>query len=94
MQDFKMEIKLSNRFKKDSRKTNDKIRKFLTQRLKLFEQNPRHPLLRNHSLSGKYKNYRSINITGDWRALYSEHREKGKINVIFELLGKHSQIYR
>lgn len=88
-----MEIRLSNRFKKHSRKTNDKIRKSLTQRLKLFEQNPHHPLLRNHALTGEYKNYKSINITGDWRALYSEHKEKGKIVVVFELLGTHSQLY-
>ncbi|GAI64559.1 unnamed protein product, partial [marine sediment metagenome] len=35
--------------------------------------------------------YRSINITGDWRALYSK---PDKDIIIFEALGIHSQLYR
>ena len=93
MQGFKMEIRLSNRFKKHSRKTNDKIRKSLTQRLKLFEQNPNHPLLRNHALTGKFKNFRVLilQVIGE---LYIASTRKRKIIVVFELLGTHSQLYR
>jgi addiction module RelE/StbE family toxin len=47
--------------------------------------------LNNHTLAGKYKGYRSINITGDFRAIY--RLEKPDIGV-FVAIGKHSQLYR
>jgi addiction module RelE/StbE family toxin len=40
------------------------------ERILLFRQDPFHPLLNNHALTGKYKGWRSINITGDCRAVY------------------------
>lgn len=43
-------------------------------------------------LKGSYLGFRSINITGDWRAIYSEEKnKKGDKTVIFEVLGTHSQ---
>lgn len=87
-----MEKKLtfSSRFRKQHQKANANIKSAFLKRLKIFEQNPHDPILRNHVLSGNYKGFRSINITGDWRAIYSE---KGSI-IIFEMLGTHSQLYR
>jgi mRNA-degrading endonuclease YafQ of YafQ-DinJ toxin-antitoxin module len=38
--------------------------------------------------------YRSINVTGDWRALYSEQQQNGKEIIVFEMLGTHSQLYQ
>ena len=67
-----MEIEFSDSFRKQYRKANKKIKTVFYQRLKLFRQDPYHPLLRNHPLAGKYREYRSINITGDWRAIYSQ----------------------
>lgn len=47
------------------------------------------------ALTGKLAPYRSINITGDWRALYSEDvDDEGNKTFIFEALGAHSQLYR
>jgi len=38
--------------------------------------------------------YRSINITGDWRALYTIKGDgKGGEIAVFEILGTHSQLY-
>lgn len=85
-----MEIKFNASFRKQYQKTDEKIKKAFSKRLKLFQQNPHHPLLRNHILTGNYKNYRSINITGDWRALYMERGEE----VEFEILGTHSKLYK
>ena len=68
-----------------------KIRLAFDGRLKTFLQHPHHPVLNNHALSGRLKGYRSINITGDWRAIYSE--QEGAV-AIFEVLGTHSQLYR
>jgi addiction module RelE/StbE family toxin len=39
-------------------------------RLKLFIEDPHYPLLENHSLHGEWRKFRSINITGNYRALY------------------------
>lgn len=90
-----MQIKFARRFTKQYEKADQKIRTAFDKRLKLFTQNPSHPQLNNHTLTGQLSGYRSINITGDWRALYSESSDKdGTIRIIFEILGTHSQLYR
>lgn len=53
-----------------------------------------HPILRNHPLRGNYRGYNSINITGDWRALFSIDCDyANNIRIIFKLIGTHSQLY-
>lgn len=85
-----MEIKFNASFRKQYNKVDSKIKKAFSKRLELFQQNPHHPLLRNHLLTGNYKNYRSINITGDWRAIYIEQ----KSSFEFVSIGTHSQLYK
>lgn len=63
-------------------------------RIDLFRKNPYHPQLRNHPLSGKYSGYRSININGDWRAVYLVIEDSIETVVSFETLGTHSQLYK
>ncbi len=89
-----MLIRFSKRFSKHREKADIKIKFAFGQRLKLFKQDSFHPLLNNHQLTGKYSGYRSINITGDWRALYREEDEDGNIVIIFEVMGTHSQLYK
>ncbi len=60
------------------------------ERLHLFEQDPSARVLRNHALKGKWAGYRSIDISGDLRALYYIDGEK---IVIFAFVGSHSQLY-
>jgi len=88
-------IDYSKAFDKPLRKSPLKIKIAFRKRLKLFLQNPFHPLLNNHSLSGKLSGYRSINVTGDWRVIYStrSHSREGT-SVIFEMIGTHSQLYK
>lgn len=90
MQDYKMEIKFSPDFHKQYGKANEKIKSAFQKRLELFQQNPFNPILRNHPLTGQLKGSRSINITGDWRAIFTETNDA----IIFELLGTHSQLYK
>ena len=85
-----MEIEFSARFRKQYQKADKKIKKAFYKRLKLFRQDPFYPLLNNHLLIGRYREYRSINITGDWRAIYSRQRNI----IVFEMLGTHSQLYK
>ena len=49
-------------------KSGDKLR--FKERASLFLENPYHPVLNNHALRGKYSGFRSINISGDLRAIY------------------------
>jgi len=85
-----MEIKYSKRFLKQFKKCPKKIQEAFIKKQNLFIRDTNHPRLRNHSLSGKFKNFYSINITGDWRALYQ--KDDNKI-IIFVLIGTHSQLY-
>ncbi|MBI3380176.1 type II toxin-antitoxin system mRNA interferase toxin, RelE/StbE family [Candidatus Gottesmanbacteria bacterium] len=83
-------IDYSHRFDKQLRKAPLEIKIALRNKLSLFFQNPFHPLLNNHALVGKFANFRSINITGDWRAIYKETDDI----VVFTLFGTHSQLYK
>ena len=76
-------------FIKDSKRLTVKQRGKLEQRLRLFGQDIFDPTLNNHSLKGKYLGYRSINITGDLRAIYKSVGE----NVTFIAIDSHSNLY-
>lgn len=87
-----MIVKFRSKFRKNYDKAPAKIRLAFDNRYRLFQQNRFDPILNNHVLSGKYQGRRSINITGDWRAIF---REIGNYQlVIFETLGTHSQLYK
>lgn len=63
-------------------------------RLEIFLDDSHNPQLNNHKLTSELQGYRSINVTGDWRAIYSEAEdEEGEKIVIFEVLGTHSELY-
>jgi len=49
------------------------VREAMVGRIQLFTENPYHPTLNNHSLHGHLRNYRSINITGDYRLMYEQY---------------------
>ncbi len=89
-----MEIKFNKKFVKQYDKVDAKIKSLFENRLNLFLENPLHPLLNNHALQGHLYGYRSINITGDWRALYTEYTVETTQLIIFEIIGTHSQLYK
>jgi addiction module RelE/StbE family toxin len=86
-------IKFTNNFRKHYQKSPSKIKKYFDNRLEIFIKDEYSPILNNHHLIGKFKGYRSININGDWRALYSIETISNKTTFIFEALGTHSQLY-
>lgn len=89
-----MNIKYSTTFKKQYKKAPKKIQEKVKERISLFVQNPRNQLLNNHALIGRFQGYRSINITGDYRAIYSIRINlKSEQEYYFELVGAHSQLY-
>lgn len=88
-------IDFSKEFEKQLKKAPHEIKIAFVKRSKNFLDNPFSSQLNNHLLSGKYLGYRSININGDWRAIYSVSIDrKGNQTIIFELLGTHSQLYK
>lgn len=90
-----MLIRFAKKFTKQYDKAGIKIQSVFDKKLDLFIQNQFHPQLNNHGLTGKLTGLWSINITGDWRALYSSSQnEDGTAVVTFELFGTHSQLYK
>ncbi len=90
-----MLVRFSKSFSKQYDKADEKIKSAFDKRLKLFLENPFSQLLNNHPLAGNFIGYRSINITGDWRALYCEYKtdDEGFL-IVFYFLGTHSQLYK
>ena len=85
-----MKIRFHKNFDKQYKKLKPTQKKQVKERLALFINNPYHPLLANHPLKGRYKSYRSINITGDLRAVYKFISSQ---ECIFVVIGTHSNLY-
>jgi addiction module RelE/StbE family toxin len=83
-------LKTTKNFDKQYAKLPPKIKTAFEARLDLFVANPFDSALRNHALKGKYLGFRSIDVTGDFRALYKV--EDGVV-YIFAFIGSHSQLY-
>lgn len=77
-------------FKKMFKKLPVRLQDHFEERLIFFVENPYHPLLHNHSLHSPWIGCRSINITGDLRAVYEEISED---YVEFIAIGSHSELY-
>lgn len=84
-----MSISYTSGFIKQSRHLAPEIRQQLKHSIELFSENPLHPSLRNHPLKGKYKSHRSIDVTGDVRALYIQKGDE----ATFVAVGTHNQLY-
>ena len=80
----------SSRFRKNFKKYPQKIRADAFERLGLLEKNEFDYELNNHKLSGKYGEYRSINVTSDIRILY----KKVKDGFYLFAIGTHSELYK
>ena len=85
-----MIIQTTKNFDKQYAKLQPKTKIQFKKRIELFSLNPFEATLRNHPLKGKYLGYRSIDITGDIRALYIV---KADVIIVFGFIGTHSQLY-
>ena len=74
---------------KKLKKTPSKIQERFYERLELFVQNKFDRILNNHSVGRAYPDCRSINITGDYRAIFKDHGEL----IIFINFGTHAELY-
>lgn len=86
-----MKIRFHKNFEKQYKKLRKNEQLQAGERLSLFTRDEFNPILGNHPLSGKYKGYRSINITGDIRALY---KYQNPATCIFVIIDTHSNLYK
>ncbi|MCX6789210.1 MAG: type II toxin-antitoxin system mRNA interferase toxin, RelE/StbE family [Candidatus Gribaldobacteria bacterium] len=85
-----MKVFFHKNFDKQFSKLRANEKKKVQERLQLFLENPFNPILENHPLKGKYTDYRSINITGDLRAIYKFLSDN---EAIFVAVDTHSNLY-
>lgn len=88
-----MKIVYDPAFWEKFKKTNVRICKSVKERLLLFSKNPNNPNLNNHVLKKEFKNYRSIDITNDWRAIYKETKMEEETVAYFIIFGTHKELY-
>jgi addiction module RelE/StbE family toxin len=86
-----MNIVFHKRFDKMASKLSPKLKTQMVERIILFSKDPLNPTLRNHGLNTPYKGSYSININGDYRAIYQLVNNE---TALFTHIGTHSQLYR
>jgi mRNA-degrading endonuclease YafQ of YafQ-DinJ toxin-antitoxin module len=85
-----MRIALHKNFEKQYAKLRFTEKEKFKEKRNLFLNDPFNPILNNHSVDKIYPGWRSINITGNYRALYEP---KTKDLVVFMKIGTHSELY-
>lgn len=85
-----MKVFFSTKFLKLLQKYSPEEQEKFYEVIMIFVADPHHPLLRNHQLYGKYVGYRSIDITGNLRAVYKECPDH---IARFSAFGTHHQLY-
>lgn len=85
-----MEVGFHKHFKRQFDKLPKKNQEHFYKKLDIFITNPFNPILNNHQLSGNMKNMRSINVSGDIRAIYEQI---GKDKALFLMIASHSKLY-
>lgn len=91
---YTMKAKFSPLVQKELIKIAQKDKKLverIEKQIALFEENPKHPSLRMHKLSGELDAMWSISITMSIRMVYIVVDED---NALFVKIGTHEQVYR
>lgn len=84
-----MDAYLHRTFLKKFKKLAPKIQARFEERLELFLKDPVDPSLNNHSVEKRFPDCRSINITGDYRAIFKLEKD----TALFITIGTHSELY-
>lgn len=70
---------------------NKKLAKRIEKQIALFEEDPKHPSLRTHKLTGSLGNLRSISISMSIRMVYIQLDED---TALFVKIGTHDEVYK
>lgn len=87
------DINFSPRFNKQLTKAPDEIKLAFLDALELFVEDQSNPILRNHALRKKFTGYKSIDVTGDCRAVFKEKQQGNQKIIVFYTLGTHKELY-
>lgn len=85
-----MKLEYNRSFKKDYKKLSEKLRIQVGVRIELFKEDKFNPTLNNHAIHHPYEGCRSINVSGDIRALF----EIDDDTVTFIRVGTHPELYK
>ena len=88
-----MNVKFSPQVHRELRKLKKKDRlltKKIEKPLSIFVQNPKHPCLRLHKLTGDLKSLWSISVTRSVRMVFIQEEEE----VYFVDIGTHDEVYK
>ena len=84
-----MDIYFKHSFRRQFKKLPSKIQLQFGSRLDILISKSNNPLLRIHRLRGSKYPLKSMNVTGDYRALFIQKRD----TIIFYEIGTHSELY-
>ena len=91
----KPQIEFTDLFNRQRKRAPEEIQIAFRDALALFLEDQFHPQLRNHSLQRKLVGYISINVTGDWRALFKVSKKHISVKLsLFCKLGTHKELYK
>lgn len=85
-----MRVYFHKYFDKRFAKLPQKVQQKAKEKIGIFTADPFNEALHNHVLTGNREGLRSINITGDFRAIYDPISET---DAVFVDIGTHSQLY-
>ncbi len=85
-----MRVFHGGKFDKQFSKLPRGIQEAYIERNRLFMENRRLAILRDHALTGEWTGHRSINVTGDYRAVYHEVSDA---MIIFVAIGTHHELF-
>lgn len=85
-----MELILHKIFKRNFKKLPSKVQNKFFEKIEIFKNDKFHIILNNHSVEKIFPGCRSINITGDYRAIFEDFGD----TIIFLHIGTHSELYK
>jgi len=86
-----MKIEYHKSFQKAFKKLDRKVQDKVLEKIKVFQVDVNHPLLKNHALKGSMKGKRAISVTGSVRIIFEEYED---YTFVFMLdVGAHPQVY-
>ncbi len=88
-----MKVRYSPDFYQKYKKADVRIQNRVDEKIEVFLKDPYDLQLDNHMLKRRWKGYRSIDITPDWRAVYKETQIRDESVAYFVLIGTHKQLF-
>ena len=77
-----------------AKRENPRLFQKIRKQLVFFQQNPNHPSLRLHKLSGSKLDTWSISVDMSYRLLFYYRKTKTQMRAVFFDFGKHEEVYK